>query len=356
MQKTSAVAPVAAIGLDVGDRFTYVCAVDRDGEIVRELRVATTPQDLAIYFTGKPRCLVVLEVGTHSPWISRLIERLGHEVIVANARRLRLIAESDRKTDRVDARILAELGRTRSKLLLGVQHRSEQTQADLTHLRSRDLLVRMRTKLVNRLRGALKTFGVQPPRSDASCFHRRVRAVIPPILTEALQPMLDLASFVETLIRTTERKLARVATERYPVTAVLRQVDRVGPVTSLTYALTIEDPRRFRKSRAVGAYCGLAPKRRDSGNTRSQLGITKAGSHLLRRCLVQCGQQILSTRGQDSDLRRFGQAICARGGGRARKRAVTAIARKLAVLLHRLWVSGETYDPLRQAKRLAAAA
>jgi len=356
MQKSISMASTSAVGLDVGDRFTYLCAVDERGEIVHERRLQTTPQDVSIYFTARSRCVVVLEVGTHSPWMSRLLEQLGHEVIVANARRLRLIADSDQKTDRIDARMLAELGRTRSKLLKCVKHRSEQAQVDLTLLRSREVLIRTRTKLINRLRGALKSFGVQPPRCDASCFHRRVRAAIPPMLMEALKPIVDLASFVETQIRTIDRKLVQVAKTRYPMTVLLQQVDRVGPVTSLAFALSIDDPKRFKKSRAVGAYCGLTPKQRDSGNTRSQLGITKAGSRLLRSCLVQCAQQILSKRGKDCDLRRFGLTICERGGGNAKKRAVTAIARKLAVLLHRLWVTGEVYDPLRQAKRLAAAA
>lgn len=356
MQKTNSMRSTSAIGLDIGDRFTHLCAVDDRGEIVRELRLGTTPQDLTVYFTGKPRVVVVLEVGTHSPWISRLLEGLGQEVIVANARRLRLIAESDRKTDRIDARTLAELGRTRSKLLKSVKHRSEQAQADLTQLRTRELLIRMRTKLINRLRGSLKSFGVQAPRSGADCFHRRVHAVIPPIVRDALRPLVDSLSFLKTQLRTLERKLARVAAQRYPVTAHLRQVGRVGPVTSLAFALTIEDPKRFKRSRAVGAYVGLTPRIRDSGDTRSQLGITKAGSRVLRTCLVQCAQQILSKRGEDCDLRRFGLKICERGGGNARKRAVTAVARKLAVLLHRLWVTGEVYDPLRHAKRIATAA
>lgn len=356
MQKTSSVRATSAIGLDVGDRFTYLCAVDDRGEVVQEPRLRTTPDDLKTYFSGKPRCVVILEAGTHSPWISRLLERLGQEVIVADARRLRLIAESDQKTDRIDAQTLAELGRTRSKLLKSVKHRSEQAQAHLTQLRSRDLLIRIRTKLVNRLRGSLKCFGLQAPRCDASCFHRRVRPAIPPMLVDALKPVADLASFVETEIRAIERRLAQVASKSYPVTEHLRQVNRVGPVTSLAFALTIEDPKRFKRSRAVGAYVGLTTKRRDSGNTRSQLGITKAGSRMLRACLVQCAQQILSKRGEDCDLRRFGLAICARGGGNAKKRAVVAVARKLAVLLHRLWVTGEVYDPLRQAKRRAAAA
>jgi transposase len=350
------VASIAAIGMDVGDRHVYICGVDADGGIVHESRMATTPRELEVFFTGRPRTRVLLEVGVHSPWISRLLERLGHEVIVANARRLRLIAETDQKTDRMDARTLAELARTHSKLIKVVHHRSEQSQADLVFLRSRELLVRTRTKLVNHVRGSLKSFGIRPPACEAKCFFKRVRMVIPQLLQDALKPAVDELAFIDSLLRSADRKLGEIAAERYPQTAVLRHVDRVGPVTSLAYVVTIEDPRRFRRSRMVGAYVGLTPKQRDSGKTRSQLSITKAGNTMLRSLLVQCAQQTLSKFGEDSDLRRHGLAICARGGANAKKRAVIATARKLAVLLHRLWVTGLVYDPLFKAKQLQAVA
>jgi transposase len=341
---------VEAIGMDVGDRHVHVCCVGKDGEVLAERQIRTTALELEVFFT-RARTRVLLEVGTHSPWISRLLKKLGHEVIVANARRLRLISQSDRKNDRTDAQLLAELARTRSKLIHVVHHRSEQAQADLVFLHSRQLLVRTRTKLVNHVRGSLKSFGIQPPKCSTSCFFRRVRAVIPPILREGLKSVIDQLSFLDSLIRTSDRKLARIATERYPDTAKLRVVDRVGPVTSLGYVVTLEDPRRFRRSRAAGAFVGLVPRQFDSGKTRSQLGITRAGNPMLRSLLVQCAQQMLSTFGKDSDLRRYGLAIAARGGVNAKKRAVVAVARKLAVLLHRLWSSGATYDPLFQAKK-----
>jgi transposase len=237
-----------------------------------------------------------------------------------------------------------------------VQHRSEQAQVDLTQVHSRQQLIGTRTRLVNYVRGVLKSFGLRPPRCEAGCFYKRARAAIPPQLNDALKPVVDALSFLETLIRTCDRKLTQLADERYGETTLMRQVDRVGPATSLAMRLVLDDPRRFKRSRAVGAYVGLAPRQYESGKSRAQLSITKAGDKMLRSLLVQCAQQILGRHGKDCDLKTYGQTICKRGGKNAKKRAVVAVARKLAILLHRLWVSGEVYDPLRNAKRIAAAA
>jgi transposase len=147
-------------------------------------------------------------------------------------------------------------------------------------------------------------------------------------------------------IKLFDKKIEQLADERYPHTELLRQVKGVGPVTSLAYVLTLETPRRFAASRDVGPYLGLAPKQEDSGDCQPQLGISKAGDRMLRKLLVGSAHYILGPFGPDTDLRRFGKKLCARGGKNAKKRATVAVARKLAVLLHRLWISGEVYEPL----------
>jgi len=141
-----------------------------------------------------------------------------------------------------------------------------------------------------------------------------------------------------------------VSEERYPRTRLLRQVPGVGPVTALAFVLALADPSRFRSSRSVGAYLGLRPRRSDSGESMPELRITKAGNGAVRRLLVQCAQYILGPFGPESDLRGWGLKLAGRGGKRAKRVAVVAVARKLSVLLHRLWVSGENYDPLRNSK------
>jgi transposase len=141
----------------------------------------------------------------------------------------------------------------------------------------------------------------------------------------------------------------------HPEVALLRQVKGVGPLISLTFVLTLDDPQRFRRSRDVGCFLGLRPGRRNSGRSEPQLHISKEGDRYLRTLLVQGAHYILGPLGEDSDLRRWGLKLAQRGGKNAKKRAVVALARKLAVLLHKLWVSGEVYEPLRNNRKLVAA-
>jgi len=147
------------IGLDLGDRNSCYCVLDEAGRIQLEQRVRTSAKALQEVFGAMPRSRVALEIGTHSPWISRLLSALGHEVIVANARKVRLIGESRKKDDRLDAQTLARLARIDPQLLCPVKHRSAQAQADLMMIRARASLVRVRTGLVNAARGLAKSYG-----------------------------------------------------------------------------------------------------------------------------------------------------------------------------------------------------
>jgi transposase len=337
------------IGLDLGDRFTQLCALDARGQILATERLRTTPAALERHCAALPHCRIVLEVGTHSPWVSRVLLRLGHEVLVANARQLQLIYASDRKSDRVDAETLARLGRLDPALLKPIHHRGPAAQADLAQLRARDCLVRSRTQLINHVRGAVKAWGGRLPASSAPAFVTKAAPSVPLELRSALDPLLELIATLTREIRGLEHQLERVATERYPETQRLRQPSGVGLLTALCYVLTLEDPGRFRRSRAVGPYLGLCPRRDQSGSRDAQLRITKRGDAMLRRLLVSGAQYILGPFGPDTDLRRWGLRLAARGGKNAKKRAVVAVARKLATLLHRLWVSGAEYQPLRPA-------
>ena len=303
-----------------------------------------------------PGARVVLEVGTHSPWVSHELEARGFETIVANPRRLRSITQSDRKDDRADAEQLARLGRVDPKLLSPIRHRGLETQRERSRITVRDGLVRSRVLLVNEARGLAKPLGLRLPTCTTEGFASRMRREG---LENAFPGMGALVSMVDALtqqIRALEREIEGACQERSPETERLRQVAGVGALTALAYVLTIEDPHRFRCSRSVGAYLGLRPRRRQSGEQDPLLRITKAGDPYLRRLLVQCAHYILGPFGPDTDLRRFGLRLIARGGRAGRKKALVAVARKLAVLLHRLWVTGETYEPLRgEAAEVAAA-
>lgn len=344
------------IGVDLGDKYSHLCLIDPEGAVVEEARLKTTRSAFERWFGRIEPARVALEVGTHSPWLSRLLEQLGHEVIVANAREVRMIYGGEHKSDQLDAEALARLARLDPALLYGIRHRGEETHQDLAVIRAREVLVRTRTRLINHVRGAVKTAGERVPRCSAAAFHRRAAEVLPEGLKPALQPQLDLLEQVSRQIRDYDRTIESLAEERYPETRVLRQVAGVGPITSLTFILTLEDPDRFRKSRAVGPYLGLCPKRHQSGDRESQCRITKAGNGMLRRLLVQAAHYQLGPFGPDTDLRRWGLARAERGGKIAKKKAVIGVARKIAVLLHHLWQTGEVYEPLRNSHSEVAAA
>ena len=344
------------IGLDLSDKTSEACVLDAAGEVVETFRVRTTPVALERALARFEPARVVLEVGTHSPWVSRLVTRVGHEGIVANPRRVRLIAENDSKSDDFDAELLARLGRIDPNLLAPIVHRGEQAQRDLVLLRSRDGLVRARSQLINQVRGFAKSLGSRLPASSAEAFPGRVRTVTTDDLFPGLATMLAMIEQLTAEIRRLDREIERLCTERYAETRLLRQVKGVGPITALAFVLTLEDPHRFARSRSVGSYLGLRPRQRDSGEQRPQLRITKAGDALLRRLLVTAAHYILGPFGPDTALRRHGLRIAERGGKAAKKRAVVAVARKLAVLLHRLWVTGEVYQPLGYDASLAKAA
>ena len=344
-QKATASVP-CVIGLDLGDKWSRYCVLDSAGMIVEEDRVRSNGEALQERFRHWNAIRIVIETGTHSPWVSRLLEGVGHSVVVANARKLRMIYESDRKNDRLDARMLARLGRADVELLSPVQHRRASAQADLAVIRGRDALVAARTQLINACRGMVKAMGGRLPKCTTAVFASRMKDSVPRELQAALRPLLASVSALSEQIKSCDLKVRVLAAKQYPETMLLQQVQGVGPLVSLTYVLTLDDPRRFPNSRAVGSYLGLRPKQSESGSSAPQLRITKAGSGHLRRLLVQSAQYMLSSLASDSRLRRWGLELASRGGKNGKRRAVIAVARKLAVLLHKLWVTGQVYEPL----------
>ena len=351
MNEDSSVNKKITAGLDLGDRYTHLCLLDTDsGEVLEEGKVRTTPEGFSRRFDSAETLKVALEVGTHSPWVSRLLKECGHEVVVANPRRTRLIYGEGRKTDRIDAEKLARQARADTELLHPIEHRSEDSQAHLALIHSREALVRSRTQLINHVRGTAKSLGVRLPGCAAKSFHKKVYEHLPADLVESLGPIVETVASLTEQIKDYDRLIERKACEEYPETELLRQVPGVGPLTALTFALTLEEPHRFEKSRSVGAYLGLVPGTDQSGEKDTQKGISKAGDEMLRRLLVSSAQYILGPFAKDSDLRRHGQKIAERGGKNAKKRAVVAVARKLSVLLHHLWISGQVYEPLHNAQ------
>ena len=344
------------IGLDLGDKWSYYCVLDAFGDVLLEQKVSTTPKAMREVFGAMSRCRIALETGTHSPWVSRLLSELGHEAIVAHARSVRLIGESKRKDDRLDAFTLARLVRIDPQLLCPVKHRSAEAQADLIVIRARAALVRNRTTLVNAARGLTKSYGEKLGRGNARSMKPKAAQDLSPELKNALGPLMKEIQSVSERIRDYDELLESMADNKYPETERLKQIKGVGTLIALTYMLTLEDPHRFRKSRDAACYVGLQPGRRNSGQSEPQMHISKEGDPYLRALLVQAAHHILGPWGVDSDLRRWGMKLAEHGGKRGKKRAIIAVARKLAVLLHRLWVSGDVYVPLRRMSQAAVPA
>lgn len=291
--------------------------------MIEEGQVRNSEASLRKHFAQLARTRMALETGTQSGWISRLLEQLGHEVLVAHARELRGITASDRKNDRNDAEKLARYARLDPAILCPVQLRTKQQQLDLGVLRSRDALVRA-----------------------VAAASEQLRIVLEPLLAEV--------DALSERIAGCEKLLSTIAEERYPETRWLRSVPGVGPITALTFVLTLHDKNRFRHSRDVGAYLGLCPKQQQSGERQPQLGITRSGNGYLRRLLVQCAHHTLGHFGADSALRQWGLKMAERGGSNARKRAIVAVARKLAVVLHRLWVTQQEFRPFAVTEEAVA--
>jgi transposase len=344
------------IGLDLGDRYSHYCVLDERGRVLAESKTTTSPKAMEEVFGGMPRSRIALETGMHSPWVSRVLSKLGHEVIVAHARNVRLIGQSRKKDDRLDAQTLARLARIDPELLCPVKHRSAQAQADLSVVRARAGLVRARTALVNTARGLAKSYGERLRGCNVRNMNPEKAEALSPELQKALQPLLAALEALSDRIREYNERIEGLAEESYPEVKLLKQVKGVGTLIALTFLLTLEDPHRFRKSRDVGCYLGLQPGRRNSGQSKPQMHISKEGDPYLRTLLVQGAQHILGPFGPDCDLRRWGLKLAERGGRNGKKRAIVATARKLAVLLHHLWVSGEVYEPLHNSGRVAVTA
>ena len=338
---------MVTIGMDLGDKASQYCVLDAAGEVIKEGSVATTRKAMAERFGSMKGGRMALEVGTHSPWVSRLLSSLGHEVIVANPRQLQLITASSRKDDTVDAKTLARLARIDPELLRPIRHRGEKAQMDLMQIRVRAALVETRTGLVNALRGLAKSVGDRVPKCDPDSLDAARLEGLPQPLREVLEPLVEQVKSLTEQIQQCDQKLEQIARTQYPETELLRQVYGVGTLIALTFVLTVEDPQRFAKSRDVGCYVGLRPKRSQSGERDPQLRITKEGDVYLRTMLVQGAHRILSRQGPQTDLKRWGLKLAERGGKNAKKRAVVAVARKLGILLHRLWATGEVYEPMR---------
>ena len=345
--------PRRTVGLDLGDKFCHYCILDgEEGEVMGEGRIKTEEGALRKHFENEERMRVAMECGTHSPWISRLLAKLGHEVIVANARKLKGVTQEEVRNDRRDAEQLAQLAHWSPKLLKGIQHRSAERQRDLTVIQARATLVRARTMLINATRGLVKSMGRRLPACSAESFPNQAKPLLPGELAELIGPMVDQVQALNQQINKLDRQIEALV-ERYPEIRTLRTVPGVGPLVAATYVLTLNGAHAVPHSRSAGAFLGLGPRKKQSGDSDPQGKITRAGNPYLRSLLVQSAHYVLGHFGPDSALRRWGLKLAASGGKRGKKRALVAVARKLAVILHCLWRTGESYQAFPQGQPAA---
>jgi transposase len=347
------------VGLDVGDRWSHYCVVNSEGATLIEGKVATTREDLSKGFQSFVHTTVALEAGTHSPWISRHLAAMGHEVVVANPRKVALISQSSRKNDKVDAANLAMLAHINQRALFPIRHRGAQSQADLAMIRAREDFMTSRTAMINAARGQAKSFGYRLESCDADAVKPEMADKLPETLRVSVRMLLETAALLTAQIKAADQQIHKNA-ERYPELSLLTEIWGVGELTALAFELTIDDKDRFDKSREVGPYLGIVPGQDQSGNSDKPQRITKEGDRMLRWLLVQCAHCILKKDAPDCDLKRWGlkklDDQMKRGKRPNKKKVLIGVARKLAVLMHRLWAHGEVYDPLYNAKQQEALA
>lgn len=289
--KTTPKATQLTIGMDLGDRNHYYCILDSKGKLYKEGTIKNTPEHLQVFFEQYPGSTVAMETGTHSGWVGRLAQKNEMDVLVGHARKLRAIWSSQRKSDEKDAQMLARIARLDRTLLHPVKLRSEQTQRDLALIKARNHVVDSRTATINHLRGILKSFGLPLPSCSTCCFHRKVE--IPSELEGALKPLIQQLELITEQIKEYDRKIEAMSQKKYPVVKKLKTASGVGTLTATTFVLTLENHQRFKQSRTVGAFVGLAPRRDQSGESDKQKGISKEGNGYLRELLVGSAQYIL---------------------------------------------------------------
>jgi transposase len=347
--------PSQVVGFDLGDRYSRYCMLSSTGEMMEEGRIQTTAGAIEKHFGSEPRMRIALEAGTHSPWVSRLLKGYGHQVIVANPRKIPTLTKSESKNDRNDAEQLARMAAFDPKLLHPIEHRSAERQQDLNLIHTRSVLVRARTMLINSARGLVKSAGQRLPVCSSEAFAQKVPAAMPPALKAACTPLLEQIGQMTQTIAAMDKQIDKLDT-KYPEITVLRTVPGVGPVVAACYVLTLDSPQAMKTNRQAGAYLGLRPRQQQSGDSDPQCAITRTGNTYLRSLLVQSAQYILGRFCPDSELRRWGLKLAASGGKRGKKRALVAVARKLAVLLLSMWRNRKNFVPFPQpAAELATA-
>lgn len=341
------------IGIDLGDKTNEVCILNNQGQTVDTFKIENNADAFTLLFKKYPKASYAIEVGSHALWIHDLAIACGVQMYVANPRKTNLIGSSKSKNDKVDAALLAKLLKSDPDLLFPVTLRDIKTQKDFCLVKSRDSLVSARGDLIRHIRGIIKPFGIILPDSvTVDNFHETITEHVSAKDFPAIPWLVESIKVMSKNIKVMDKQLNKLINTKYPEAINLQTIPGVGPITAISFLLIIGNPKRFNKSRIVGSYLGLVPKQNQSGSMDKSLGITKTGNPLLRRLLVNCAHRTLGVFGKDSQLRRFGEKIMGDTNNKIRKKkAVVAVSRKMAVLMHSMLISGHEFKNTVESKR-----
>ena len=347
------------IGADVSDKTTKICIMTKVSgipKIVRETTIPTTPDGFRVFLEGQDKSApLVFETGTHCRWIDKVGTDMGFKTFVANPCRLRMITESMTKNDKNDARTLARIALADVELLHPVKLRDDEHQKMLNLHEIRDQLIKERTAEIQQIRNIAKSMGFRIPDCQAEYFHNFDRKPWPKDLNDIVWPLMKSLKNKAVTIKTVEKQMKRVAKADVFKVQVdrLMEIPNIGFLTATCFiAVTGGNMDKFNKPRDIGPWLGVSPRQDQSGNVDRQCHITKAGSSILRWKLSECAQRMLQDRSQDTDFKLKGLRICARGGKIAKRKAVIAVARGLAVLMVAMLKKPNVeYVPISQAHK-----
>lgn len=328
------------IGIDLHDEYSQICVMTLQREIVMEARIPTTRGAYRSFFAARTPSVVVMEAGPHATWVRELLRELGHEVVVCHPRRVRLIAESRNKNDQVDAELITRLSLSDLDLLRPIQQRTTETLADRSLIRARATLVDTQTRLKTTLRGLVKPFGVRLGGGNSRMLEDLAGAALPPQVRLSTDCLLATLATVAAQLRELDDQIDQL-NAKYEVTENFRTIPGVGPLVAITYTLAINNPDQFKRG-DIGPFVGLTPANRSSAGKKlppSDRG--RPGDRYLRDLLVQSAWSLMNSR-SESDLAKWGRSLKERIGG---KKAAVAVARKIAELMHHLWICNERFVP-----------
>lgn len=328
------------VAIDLHDEYSQICVMSTEREVLAEVKVPTRRAALSDFFRQRERSRVIFEAGPHALWVGELLGELGHEVVACHPRRVRLIAESRNKNDRVDAELLARLSLSDLELIRPIQQRTRKTLEQRSIVRCRASLVETQKRLRTMLRGLIKPFGVRLSAGKKRALIEAAATELPPLTRQSVDAILKTLQTIATQLHALNEAVERLAAE-HPAATRLQSIPGVGPLVAISYVHAIEDPARF-ASCDIGPYLGLTPSNRSSaGKKLGPKDRGRPGNPYVRSLLVQAAWTLMNSR-SESDLARWGRGLIERIGA---KKAAMAVARKLATVMHHLWLHEEDFRP-----------